>query len=89
MVENERNGEKMKALFGFLAGLGVLGYLLMVLWVLFALVAAIYGLYLALCASILLGVVVFLVEPSPLIIGLVMIFFHKNLAQMLIDFLNK
>ncbi len=79
----------MKALFGFLAGLGVLGYLLMVLWVLFALVAAIYGLYLALCASILLGVVVFLVEPSPLIIGLVMIFFHKNLAQMLIDFLNK
>ena len=79
----------MKALIGFLAGLGVLGYLLMVMWILFALAMAIYGLYLAFSASIILGIIVLLVEPSPLLIGLVMVFFHKNLAQMLIDFLTK
>lgn len=48
----------------------------------------IYGLYLAFSASIILGFVVLLIEPSPLIIGLVMFVWHKNLAQMIIDYLS-
>lgn len=79
----------MKTVFALLASLGIIGYLLIFAWFIFALVAAIYGIYLAFSASILLGIVVFIVEPSPLVIGLVAMFFHKNLAQMLIDFLTK
>ena len=79
----------MKALLGLLVSLGVVGYLLIFAWIVFAIAMAVYGLYLAFSASILLGIIVFIVEPSPLVIGLVMLFFHKNLAQMLIDFLTK
>ena len=79
----------MKALMGALAGMGILGVLLMVgIWA-GLILSTVYGLYLAFSASIILGIIVLLVEPSPLIIGLVMFFFHKNLAQMLLDFLNK
>ena len=74
---------------GGLAGVGFLGAIGIILLALLPLIASIYGLYLAFSASILLGVVVLLVEPSPLIIGLVMLFFQKNLAQMIMDFLNK
>ena len=79
----------MKALFGLLAGMGVLGALIMIVIIVGAIVASIYGLYLAFSASILLGILALFVEPSPLIIGLVMMFFHKNLAQMLLDLLTK
>jgi len=79
----------MKGLVGFILGLGVIGYALLLAWVFFALAMVVYGLYLAFSASIILGIIVFLVEPSPLIIGLVMFFMHKNIAQMIMDFLNK
>ena len=79
----------MKALFGLLVSLGVVGYLLILAWVVFAVVASTYGLYLAFSASIVLGILVFIVEPSPLVIGIVAMFFHKDLAQMLVDFLTK
>ena len=79
----------MKALVGFLLSLGVIGYLMIFAWVIFCLCMAIYGLYLAFSASILLGIVALIVEPSPLVIGLVMFFFHKNLAQVIMDYLNK
>jgi len=79
----------MKALIKGLASLGVIGYVAIVGIFLFTVCAVLYGIYLAFCASILLGILVLLVEPSPLVIGLVMIFFHKNLAQMLVDFLHK
>lgn len=79
----------MKALMGALAGMGVIGFILIfALWATLIL-STVYGLYLAFSASILLGIIVLIVEPSPLIIGLVMLFFHKDLAQMLIEFLNK
>jgi hypothetical protein len=48
-----------------------------------------YGLYLAFSASIILGFLCMFVEGSPLIIGLIMLFFQKNLAQMIVDFFNK
>lgn len=79
----------MKALYGLMAGMGVIGILLYFGVCLGLIGAAVYGIYLAFSASILLGVIVLFVQPSPLIIGLVMLFFHKNLAQMLIEFLTK
>lgn len=79
----------MKSIMAALAGMGILGVILMIAMWVGLLASTVYGLYLAFSASILLGIVVLMVEPSPLIIGLVMLFFHKNLAQMLLDFFNK
>ena len=79
----------MKAIVALLASFGLIGYLVIIAWFLFALTMAAYGLYLAFSASIILGIIVLVVQPSPLVIGLVMLFFHKNLAQMLVDFLSK
>jgi hypothetical protein len=79
----------MKALMGALMAIPVLGvFLVFGLWA-SLLLLTVYGLYLAFSASIVLGIIAFIVEPSPLIIGLVMFFFHKNLAQMLLDLLSK
>lgn len=69
--------------------LGALLILLAVLLVLASFVVSIYGLYLAFSASIILGLVVLFVEPSPFILGLVMLIWDKDLAQGLIDFLSK
>lgn len=67
----------------------VIGAMLVVsLWIL-GIVCTLYGLYLAFSASIILGIIAFIVEPSPFIIGAVMLFFHKDLAQIIVDFLNK
>ncbi len=83
----------MRALYGFLAGFGVLGIILYVIacfaFAGFMLYAAIYGLYLAFSASVILGIICLFVQPSPSVIGLVMIFFHKDLAQAVMEFLNK
>lgn len=68
--------------------LGALFFLSVMSFWLFMVGVTVYGLYLAFSASILLGIVVLVVEPSPAIIGLVMLFFEKNLAQALIDYLN-
>jgi len=79
----------MKALMGALMAIPALGvFLVFGLWT-SLLLLTVYGLYLAFSASIVLGIITFIVEPSPLIFGLVMFFFHKNLAQMLLDFLTK
>lgn len=82
-------GNKMKAVNGFLASFGLIGVLAMVaLWA-FLFVSTIYGLYLAFSASIILGFISFFVQPSPLVFGLVMFLFDKNLPAMLMEFLNK
>jgi len=79
----------MKALVGLLMGMGFVGVLIGAGVAILSIVATVYGIVLAFKASILLGIVVFFVEPSPFIIGIVMLLFHKNLAQMLIEFLTK
>ena len=72
-----------------LGGLGALGGLIIFLLAFFSIAMSIYGLYLAFSASIVLGILAFLIEPSPLVFGLVMFFFDKNLPQMIVDFLNR
>lgn len=81
------NGKSAKAvLMGLILSIPVVGVLLFfAIWA-FLLGMTIYGLYLAFSASIILGIIVFVAEPSPLIIGLVMFFFNKDLAQMLVGF---
>lgn len=79
----------MKAITALLMSIPIVGVLLVFAFWGFMLFSTVYGLYLAFSASILLGIIVFIIEPSPLIIGLVMLFFDKNLAQMIVDFLSK
>lgn len=83
----------MKHLYGLFSGFGAVGIaafmLLSLAFAGFMMYAAIYGIYLAFSASVLLGIIVLFAQPSPSVIGLVMIFFHKDLAQAVVDFLTK
>jgi hypothetical protein len=54
--------------------------LFIIAFVCFILYASFLGLYLAFSASALLGIIVLIVEPAPLVIGLWSIFFGVNLA---------
>lgn len=49
---------------------------------------SIFGIILAFKASILLGILVLLIEPSPLIIGLVYLFTGTDLAQKVATYLG-
>lgn len=53
-----------------------------------ALGVSLYGLYLAFSASIIVGIMAMIVEPAPLFLGLVQIFFDRNLAQELVNWLR-
>jgi hypothetical protein len=64
----------MNYLFGFF-GLCFIALLCLVTY------ASLLGLYLAFSASVLLGFVVLLVEPAPLVIGIASIFWGVNLAE--------
>ncbi len=59
--------------------------LLIIVLAIFSICMSVYGLYLAFSASIILGIVVLLVEPSPFLIGVLMFFFDYNLAQVIVD----
>ena len=48
-----------------------------------------YGLYLAFSASIVLGIIALIVETSPLVFGIVMFFFDKNLPELIVNWLGK
>ena len=85
-IYNFNKGKNMKNLLG---GLGIFGAILSICFALFMLGMSVYGLYLAFSASIILGIIAFFVEPSPLIFGLVMFFFDKNLPLEIIEFLTK
>ena len=54
--------------------------LIVVAFICFIFYASFLGLYLAFSASALLGIIVLIVEPAPLVIGLWSIFFGVNLA---------
>lgn len=48
----------------------------------------IYGLYLAFKASIILGIAVFIIQPSPSILGWIAIFGHPEVCQKLATWLH-
>lgn len=48
---------------------------------------SIYGLYLAFSASILLGIVALIIEPSPLVFGIAMLF-GKNIPEIIQTWIN-
>lgn len=83
------NFKRRKNMSKLLGSLGIVGVILAVCFGLFMLGMSIYGLYLAFSASIILGIVAFFVEPSPLVFGLVMFFFDKNLPLEIIEYLTK
>ncbi len=85
----QRRSSMIGGLIAALAGMGLIGVVLAIAIAFFAIGLTLYGLWLAFSASIILGIIVLFVEPSPFIIGAVMFFWDKNLAQMLIDFLNQ
>ena len=62
------------------SSLSAFGIIAIVTLVISALCISAYGLYLAFSASIVLGIIVLLVEPSPFIIGLYMLF-GKDVAS--------
>lgn len=72
-----------------LASLGGIGILLAVLMAFGVIGLSLYGLVLAFSASIILGVVTLFVEPLPLVIGLVKVFAHIDLAHRIVEFFNK
>lgn len=77
--------DRVIAMFG---GMGMLGIILVVLFILiipFGII--IYGLYLAFSASILLGIIAFVVEPSPFVFGVAMLF-GKNLPMIIQNWIN-
>lgn len=52
------------------------------------LITTIYGLYLAFSASIILGVIVLIVEPLPLILGIIGAFGHPEVARRIAEWLG-
>lgn len=74
-----------KGIIGAIAGMGIVGILMLV----FApLALTIYGLYLAFSASIVLGVLALLIEPSPFILGVLALFGHPDVATKIATWLG-
>ena len=72
-----------------LASLGAFGVVL-ILALSFGLIGlSLYGIVLAFSASVLLGIAVLFIEPLPLVIGLVKVFAHIDLAHRIVEFFNK
>lgn len=83
----------MRLLYSFLVGFGAVGiglYAIICLgFVGLMLASYVYGMFLAFSASVILGILLMFVFPGATTVGLVAIFFHKDLAQMIVDFLTK
>lgn len=73
---------------GLLAALMVVYMMAVVCLSLGSLALSIYGICLAFSASIILGIIVLFIQPAPFIIGLVMFFLEKNLAQEIMNWIN-
>lgn len=68
----------MKAVFGAAVLLFIIG----------SVASTFYGLYLAFSASIILGVIVLLIEPLPLILGVLGFLGHPEVAQRIATWLG-
>ena len=73
----------------FLLGIPVIGGLLFsLLWLLLwvaSIILTVYGLVLAFSTNVVLGIVVLILEPAPLVIGLMDVFGQINLARVVFD----
>lgn len=78
-----------KGLYKFLAGLGVVGIVLFIMVCFVPVVASVYGLVLAFKASLVLGLLSFLIEPSFVVYGLVMLFGGVNLPERIVAWFNR
>ena len=63
---------------------GLAALLLIAFWVTFF-ATSLYGLYLAFSASIILGIVILVIEPLPLLFGALMLFFNLDLASKIME----
>lgn len=75
----------MKNLITFAASLGIFGVLALIF---LPLALTIYGVVLAFKASIVLGVLALLIEPSPFILGVLALFGHPDTAQKIANWLG-
>lgn len=79
----------MKNLFNVFASFGAIGVILgiFLLWFL-PIVATFYGLYLAFSASLVLGLLVLFIQPTPLILGFLGIIGHPEVAAKIAAWLH-
>lgn len=49
---------------------------------------SIYGVYLAFCASVILGIITLFVPPAAFAFGAIQLFFHTNLPNMILEWLS-
>lgn len=60
-----------------------------ILLAIFIIATSVYGLVLAFKASLILGFLALIIEPSPYVFGLIMILLNKNIPEMIMEFLKK
>ena len=72
-------------LVALIAGTGFFGVLALILT---PLALSIYGIYLAFSASIILGVLALLVEPTPFLLGVLALFGHPEVAHKIATWLG-
>lgn len=63
-------------------------YLFVLAWACFAIGISVYGIYLAFCASVILGLISLFIQPAPLVFGLGKFFFGLNLPVMLMTWIH-
>lgn len=78
--------KKLAAFLGVGAGLGTVAFFVALLFV--PLCLSVYGIVLAFKASIILGIIVLLVEPMPFILGILAVFGHSDVAQLIARWLG-
>jgi hypothetical protein len=67
-------------------GVGLMMFYLAV--ILCAIGFSIYGIYIAFCASIIMGIICFFTPPSGLIVGLVYFVWGKDIPQLIVNWLS-
>jgi hypothetical protein len=71
---------------------GFIGYIFILISLMFGLAIfglTLHGLYLSFSASLVLGIIVLIAEPSPIVISLIYLAFNYNIPEHVIEFFNK
>jgi hypothetical protein len=70
--------------YGLFASLGIFGFCLWACVLIGGICLSIYGLILSFSASIVLGIIALIIEPAPLVVGLVKFAFNYNIPEHLV-----